>query len=142
MSNRITPMVTVKQFAEFLKATGRALLPAWDQMLKSPRCPVAWVSWWDADTYCKWVGGRLITSAEFDTHQAEFSEGGMCEWTSTEGFDSQWPDPQAKAMVIRGGAFYDHERFARYAVRKSTHPDLRNDNLGFRVVLPARKQLP
>ena len=39
------------------------------------------------------------------------------------------------ARVVRGGAFNNNENNARCAYRNNNHPDNRNDNIGFRVVV-------
>jgi serine/threonine protein kinase len=33
--------------------------------------PVVWVSWQDADTFCRWIGGRLPTEADWDAADME-----------------------------------------------------------------------
>lgn len=40
--------------------------------------------------------------------------------------------------MVRGGAFNNNERNARCAYRNNNHPDNRNNNLGFRVVVVPR----
>jgi len=37
--------------------------------------------------------------------------------------------------VVRGGSFNNNHRNARCAYRNNNHPDNRNDNMGFRVVV-------
>jgi hypothetical protein len=37
--------------------------------------------------------------------------------------------------VLRGGAFNNNQHNARCAYRNNNHPDNRNDNIGFRVVV-------
>ena len=37
--------------------------------------------------------------------------------------------------MVRGGSFNNNHRNARYAYRNHNHPDNRNDNIGFRVVV-------
>jgi hypothetical protein len=43
-------------------------------------------------------------------------------------------EPQ-DTRVLRGGAFNNNQNNARCAYRNNNHPDNRNDNVGFRVVV-------
>ena len=46
------------------------------------------------------------------------------------------------ARVVRGGAFNNNQNNARCAYRNNNHPDNRNDNIGFRVVVSHDSHAP
>ncbi|MCP3915971.1 MAG: SUMF1/EgtB/PvdO family nonheme iron enzyme, partial [bacterium] len=48
-------------------------------------------------------------------------------------------DPEADNRVVRGGSFRNNARNCRSAYRNRRHPSDANDNVGFRVALPARE---
>jgi iron(II)-dependent oxidoreductase len=59
--------VTNKEYKKFLTATGRRTPDFWsDTDLNKPNLPVVGVSWEDGKAYCKWVGKRLPTEAEWE----------------------------------------------------------------------------
>jgi formylglycine-generating enzyme required for sulfatase activity len=73
--------------------------------------------------------------------------GNVWEWTRSryEGYPypqsrtEAWRQREAErgdaSRVLRGGSFYDFQRYVRSAVRGSYHPTSRDDGLGFRVCL-------
>jgi formylglycine-generating enzyme required for sulfatase activity len=62
--------VTNLQYKEFLNATGYGTFPAhWRGGTYPPgkeNHPVTFVSWFDANDYCHWTGGRLPSEAEWE----------------------------------------------------------------------------
>jgi formylglycine-generating enzyme required for sulfatase activity len=60
--------VTVQRYADFIRADIRWKPEGWDKVVsgKHRNLPVVGVEWWDAKTYCEWVGKRLPTEAEWE----------------------------------------------------------------------------
>lgn len=57
--------ITVAQFRQFCKETGHQM-PNQPPYPVPDSSPVVNVSWYDADSFCKWMGGRLPTEAEWE----------------------------------------------------------------------------
>ena len=60
--------VTTSRYVRFLEATGREQPFAWKEMTLASHGdrPVTGVDWYDADDYCRWVGKRLPSEAEWE----------------------------------------------------------------------------
>jgi formylglycine-generating enzyme required for sulfatase activity len=73
--------VTVGQYAAFLQATGVTSPSDWMTMNQPAHLkhPVANVDWTDAVAYCKWVGKRLPTEAEWEK-AARGTDGRLYPW--------------------------------------------------------------
>ncbi len=74
--------VTVERYAKFLQATGLSNAPeGWDEVdhRAHGQKPIANVDWHDADAYCRWVGRRLPTAAEWEK-AARGTDGSPYPW--------------------------------------------------------------
>ena len=83
--------VTRSDFAAFIAATGYQA-PGWTHgMPEENDLPVVGVLWEDADSYCRWLGMRLPTEAEWEK-AARGSDGRKYPW------GDKWDDQKANTL--------------------------------------------
>jgi formylglycine-generating enzyme required for sulfatase activity len=74
--------VSNAQYAHYLAATGRPAPRSWDggkYQAGRDKCPVSWVSWEEAQNYCRWAGLRLATELEWEKG-ARGTDGRLFPW--------------------------------------------------------------
>jgi len=114
-----------------------------------PDEPVRHLSWYEADAFARWSGGRLPTEAELEAASGQIDEftGHVWQWTSSA--YSPYPGFRAASgaigeyngkfminqMVLRGGSAATPAGHTRPSYRNFFHPDRRWQFTGLRLAL-------
>lgn len=96
--------VTNREYALFLKATGRTLPKGWhDPRFNQPLQPVVGLTWFDAEAYCQWLARmtgksfRLPTEAEREKAARGGLEGKRFPWGDEL---PEWMDPYGRGQTL------------------------------------------
>jgi iron(II)-dependent oxidoreductase len=111
--------------------------------------PVQHVSFWEAEAYARWAGGRLPSEAEWERAAPRLlGRGRVWEWTSSPfagypGFEA-FPYAEYSQVffgdehrVLRGGSWATHPTVARLTFRNWDYPGRRQILSGVRVARDA-----
>jgi len=162
-------LVTNEEFLRFVRANpswrkskvksifaDRNYLKNWNNDLKlgknvDPSAPVTYLSWFAARAYCKWIGGRLPTTDEWEyatkkksADLVRVSNVDRVIWEWTEDFnsilltDSHTDDGNSPSVLSCGGSSVNvndpknYSAFLRYSFRSSLKANYCIPNLSFR----------
>lgn len=95
------PLVKMGLYRNTDEPSGHSYVPLrWDEQQDSPEYPVTGVSWWSADAFARWSGGRLPTAEEWRAVAAG-PEGRLYPWGDIyeSGFAASGDDETGKLVV-------------------------------------------
>lgn len=120
--------VTEARYLEFLRATGSKKFPGyWKEAGRADHFPdgydnypVSDVDWFDAESYCKWAGKRLLTEAEWEK-AARGTDGRLYPWGNQ--FEPGRANTLEASGVWKAPAGQEHYNVDGWKAPVGSHPD-------------------